>query len=383
VKPIIPFNQPYMSCGEIANITHAYQNGITSGTGPFTIQCETWLEREVNVTKALLTHSCSGALDMAALLIELQPGDEVIMPSYNFVSTANSIALRGAVPVFIDIRSDTLNIDETLIEAAITPKTRAICVVHYAGISCEMDTILAIAMSHNLYVIEDAAHAIGASYKGQMLGGIGDLGAFSFHETKNISCGHGGALLLRGTSFIEHAEWIHQKGTNRNAFIRNEVDKYTWQTIGSSFALGDLSASILAAQLDEYETIATSRMLIWNQYNDALQTAESHGYIQRPIIPDGCQHNAHIYYVLLSPRYDRTLILEQLQAAGIYAVFHYVPLHKSLAGQRIGRIHGNLDVTDDCSGRIIRLPLWHGLNSEQTQYIIDKFHAILLDESCP
>jgi dTDP-4-amino-4,6-dideoxygalactose transaminase len=370
MNPIIPFNRPFMSGGETDNLERAYRNGVLSGEGMFSKQCQKWLENTHNVPKALLTHSCSGALDMAALLIDLKPGDEVIMPSFTFVSTANSVVLRGGVPVFVDIKSATQNIDENLIEDAITPKTKAICVVHYGGVACEMDEILAIARKHNLLVIEDAAHSIGASFKRHPLGGLGDIGTLSFHETKNVSCGHGGALLIRDPDRISLANMIHNKGTDRVKFANGEVDKYTWQTLGSSFLLGELSAAILAAQFEAIDFINSKRMALWSLYHQALEPLEAKGLIKRPHIPEYCQHNAHLYYIILSSDHDRKKVLEKLKMAGIYAVFHYVPLHSSPAGKRFGRPSGNLSVTDNSAANLIRLPLWTDLKSQQVERVV-------------
>lgn len=366
-----------MSGGETDNLERAYRNGILSGEGSFSKQCQSWLEITHNVPKALLTHSCSGALDMASLLIGLNPGDEVIMPSYTFVSTANSVVLRGAAPVFVDIKPDTLNLNENLIEEAITTRTRAICVVHYGGIACEMDKILAIAEKHDLIVIEDAAHSIGATYKGKPLGSLGDLGTLSFHETKNVSCGHGGALLIRDANRISLANMIHNKGTDRVNFTRGEVDKYTWQTMGSSFLLGELSAAVLAAQLEKIDDINSKRIELWNTYHTALEPFETKGQISRPHIPNHCHHNAHIYYILLSQNYDRAKILDSLRQAGIYAVFHYIPLHSSPAGQRYGKTSGKLEVTDDSASRLIRLPLWTDMKPEQVERVVKSLEKAL------
>ncbi|GAB2503024.1 dTDP-4-amino-4,6-dideoxygalactose transaminase [Lysobacter humi (ex Lee et al. 2017)] len=357
----IPFNRPYMTGRELSNIAQAHANGHLSGDGPFTRYCHEWLARSTGAHKALLTHSCTAALEMSALLLDLAPGDEVIMPSFTFVSTANAFALRGAVPVFVDIRPDTLNIDERLIEAAITSRTRAICVVHYAGVACEMDAIMAIATRHGLKVVEDAAQAIFSSYRGRPLGTIGELGCLSFHETKNIIAGEGGALLARDAEFAERAEIIREKGTNRSRFFRGHVDKYTWVDVGSSYLPGEITAAFLAAQVDEGEQITARRMVIWQRYHAWAAAFEAEGIVRRPIVPAHCGHNAHMYYLLLPSLEARTAFIASMKAAGIGAVFHYIPLHSSPCGLKVGRTHGALAVTDDISDRLVRMPLWVGL----------------------
>lgn len=367
---MIPFNRPYMTGKELDYIAQAHHNAMLAGDGPFTRLCHGWIEARAGRTKALLTHSCTAALEMSALLLNIAPGDEVIMPSFTFVSTANAFVLRGAVPVFVDIRADTLNLDERLIEAAITPKTRAIVAVHYAGVACEMDTIMTIAREHGLKVIEDAAQGVMASYKGRTLGSIGDLGAFSFHETKNVLSGEGGALLVNDTTLATRAEIIREKGTDRSRFFRGEVDKYTWQEVGSSFLPGELIAAFLWAQLQEAEAITEQRLQTWNRYHDALASLEERGVLRRPVIPPGCTHNAHMYYVLLSPDIDRLHVLAELKSRGVSAVFHYVPLHSSPAGQRYGRAQGGMTQTVDLSERLIRLPLWVGITPEDQHQVV-------------
>jgi dTDP-4-amino-4,6-dideoxygalactose transaminase len=354
----IPFNRPFMTGRELGNIAEAHANGHLSGDGPFTRRCHDWLEQSTGTRKALLTHSCTAALEMAALLLELAPGDEVIMPSFTFVSTANAFVLRGAVPVFVDVRPDTLNIDETRIEAAITAKTRAICVVHYAGVGCEMDAIAAIAERHGLVVIEDAAQGVLSAYRGRPLGGIGTLGALSFHETKNIISGEGGALLVNDARYIERAEILREKGTNRSQFFRGQVDKYTWVDIGSSYLPGEIVAAFLAAQMDEAERITRERLAIWDRYHAAFAALEAGERVRRPVIPPHCRHNAHMYYLLLGDLDARTQFIATLKTAGIHCVFHYVPLHDSPAGRRDARSVGDLAVTEDASRRLVRLPLW-------------------------
>jgi dTDP-4-amino-4,6-dideoxygalactose transaminase len=367
----IPFNRPYMTGKEFFYIEQAKLGNVLAGDGPFTKKCHGWLEQTTGSVKALLTHSCTAALEMTALLLDIQPGDEVIMPSYTFVSTANAFVLRGAVPVFVDIREDTLNLDEHLIEQAITPRTRAIVAVHYAGVACEMDTILDIARRHGLKVVEDAAQGVMARYKGRALGSIGDLGAFSFHETKNVISGEGGALLVNDADLALRAEIIREKGTDRSRFFRGEVDKYTWQEVGSSFLPGELTAAFLWAQLEEAQAITSQRLASWQHYHELLAPFEQQGTLRRPIIPEECQHNAHMYYVLLNPEIDRQRVLSILKQNAIDAVFHYVPLHSSPAGQRYGRAHGSLTVTNQQSERLIRLPLWVGLTEQQQNKIVD------------
>jgi len=360
---MIPFNKPYMTGRELWLIAQAHAGGHLSGDGMFTKQCHSWLERQTGAAKALLTHSCTAALEMAAIIADLEEGDEVIMPSYTFVSTANAFVLRGAVPVFVDVRPDTFNIDESLIEAAITPRTKAICVVHYAGVACEMDTIMEIAARHGLLVVEDAAQGIMSTYKGRPLGTIGELGALSFHETKNIISGEGGALLCRDDQFSERAELIREKGTNRSRFFRGQVDKYTWVDKGSSYLPGEITAAFLAAQMDEAEAITSKRIAIWNHYHKWAEQHEAAGTLRRPMIPEGCEHNAHMYYLILRSLEARTRFIASMKDKGIGTVFHYVPLHSSPAGSRYGRAFGELRVTDRVSDCLVRLPLWLGLES--------------------
>lgn len=357
----IPFNKPYVSAEALRHIQNALESSHLSGDGPYTKRCHAWLEAHTGCQKALLTHSCTAALEMAAILLDLEPGDEVIMPSYTFVSTANAFVLRGAVPVFVDIRSDTLNIDETLIEAAITPRTRAICVVHYAGVGCEMDAILDVASRYALPIIEDAAQGINASYKGRPLGSFGAMAALSFHETKNIISGEGGALLINDDRYSHRAEIIREKGTNRSQFFRGETDKYTWVDIGSSFLPSELIAALLYSQLSESVTIATGRLTLWDQYDAWAASHERAGHLRRPVIPPHCGHNGHMYYVLLPTPSDREAFLAALRQHGIGGVFHYVPLHTSPAGSRLGRANGPLAVTLDVSERLVRLPFWRGV----------------------
>ncbi|MEO9228660.1 MAG: dTDP-4-amino-4,6-dideoxygalactose transaminase [Devosia sp.] len=367
---MIPFNRPYMTGNELDYIAEAHDYGHLAGDGQFTKRCHSWLEENTGARKALLTHSCTAALEMAALLLDLQPGDEVIMPSYTFVSTANAFALRGAVPVFVDIREDTLNIDEHLIESAITRRTKAICVVHYAGIACEMDAIMDIAIRNGLKVVEDAAQAIMSSYRGRTLGTIGDLGTLSFHETKNIISGEGGALLCRDEELAERAEIIREKGTNRSKFFRGQIDKYTWVDIGSSFLPGEITAAFLAAQMDEAENITARRMTIWNRYHKWAAQHEVAGRLRRPIVPAHCVHNAHMYYLLLPSLEARTAFIHSLKSDEVQSVFHYIPLHSAPAGIKLGRTGSSMTITNNISERLVRLPLWIGLE-EQQQRVLD------------
>lgn len=357
----IPFNRPYMTGRELEYIREAHANMHLSGDGPFTRRCHSELERLTGTHRALLTHSCTAALEMSALLLDLQPGDEVIMPSFTFVSTANAFVLRGAVPVFVDIRADTLNIDETLIEAAITPRTRAICVVHYAGVGCDMDAILAIAGRHGVAVVEDAAQALMAAYRGRPLGSFGALGTLSFHETKNVISGEGGALLVNDPQLAERAEIVREKGTNRSRFFRGQVDKYTWVEPGSSFLPGEITAAFLAAQLEQAGVLTRRRLAMWEAYHAWAAPHEADGRLRRPVVPAECEHNAHMYYLLLPDIATRTHAIESLRQDGINAVFHYVPLHSSPAGRRYGRSQGDLAVTEDTGERLLRMPLWIGL----------------------
>lgn len=367
----ISFNKPYMTGRELSYIAQAHANRHLAGDGEFTKRCHNWLEEKTGCKKALLTHSCTAALEMAALLLEIQPGDEIIMPSYTFVSTANAFVLRGGVPVFVDIRPDTLNIDETRIEAAITKRTRAIVPVHYAGVACEMDTIMDIAQRHDLLVIEDAAQGVMSTYKGRMLGSIGDLGTYSFHETKNVISGEGGALLINNPRFVENAEIIREKGTDRSKFFRGEVDKYTWQSVGSSFLPGEIAAAFLLAQLEEAERITAGRLAIWKQYHSAFAELEHAQLLRRPFVPGNCRHNAHMYYLLLPDATTRNVIMSKLNRSGVNAIFHYIPLHSSPAGKVYTRTHGSMCATDELSQCIIRLPLWYEMTEEVINEVID------------
>lgn len=366
----IPFNKPFTIGPELEYITDAVARGHLSGDGHYTKLCHRWLEEKLGVKRALLTHSCTAALEMAAILCDIQPGDEVIMPSYTFVSTANAFVLRGGVPVFVDIRPDTLNLDEKLITAAITPKTRAIVPVHYAGVACEMDAIMAIARRHNLLVVEDAAQAVLADYKGRRPGAIGDLGCLSFHETKNVISGEGGALLINNPDLIERAEIIREKGTNRSKFFRGEVDKYTWVDIGSSFLPSELIGAFLWAQLERAEEIIARRRQLCAIYREALGDLASAGLITLPAPePAGTAGNGHMFYLLTRDAASRSALLAHLKAAGVHAVFHYVPLHASPAGRRFGRAAGALPVTENLADRLVRLPLFYNLGDDEARTI--------------
>ena len=358
---MIPFNRPFMTGRELGYIAQAHANGHLAGDGPFTRRCNAWLEKQCATPKALLTHSCTAALEMSALLAGVGPGDEVIMPSFTFVSTANAFALRGAIPVFVDVREDTLNLDESRIEAAITPRTRAIMVVHYAGVACDMDAVMRIAQKHGLLVIEDAAQGLLADYRGRPLGSIGHLGCLSFHETKNIHCGEGGALLVNDARFAEAAEIIREKGTNRSRFFRGQVDKYTWVDLGSSYLPSELNAAFLWAQMEEAETITRRRLALWETYRDALAPLAAEGRVRLTTQPPQGRHNGHIFAIILPSLEARTAVIASLKQEGIHAVFHYVSLHDSPGGQRFGRTHGDMGVTSRTSERLVRLPLWIGL----------------------
>ncbi len=372
----IPFNKPYMTGNELRYIAQAHADGHLAGDGQFTRQCSEWLERQIGCRRALLTHSCTGALEIAAILAGVGPGDEVIMPSYTFVSTANAFVLRGATPVFVDIRADTLNIDESKIEAAITPRTKAIVPVHYAGVACEMDSIMAIAERHGLIVIEDAAQGIMSTYKGRPLGAMGHMSALSFHETKNIISGEGGALLLNDARFCERAEIIREKGTNRSQFFRGQVDKYTWVDMGSSYLPSEIVAAFLWAQMERATDITDRRLAIWNTYHERLAERAAAGALRLPVVPAGCVHNAHMYYVVLPTLDARSDFIDKLKAHSINAVFHYVPLHSSPFGKEVGRAHGELKVTAEVGERLVRLPLWIGIEQYQRAVIARVVEAV-------
>lgn len=366
----VNFNKAYCGEKELENIKLAFSLNGLSGDNTFTKKCNEWFQKKIN-RKILLTTSCTSALDMMAILIDAKEGDEIIMPSYTFVSTANAFALRGAKPVFVDIRPDTKNIDENLIEQAITPNTKAIIVVHYAGVPCEMDKIQAIAKKHGLYLLEDAAQGFGSSYKGKLLGTIGDLGTYSFHETKNIISGEGGCLIINNSQFDERAEIIREKGTNRSKFFRGQVDKYTWVDIGSSYLPSDIISAFLYAQLNSFDEIQKKRMLIWNKYNNFFEKFEKQGLIQRPVIPLECKHNAHMYYILFKDLKTRTMFIDYLKQNDISSVFHYIPLHSAPAGQKFGRTGSDMRVTDIVSDTLVRLPLYYELTDMDLDYIFN------------
>ncbi len=374
---IIGFNKPYLTGKELDHIAEAHADSKLAGDGKFTALCNTWLEQRTGCHKALLTHSCTAALEMSAILADIQPGDEVIMPSYTFVSTANAFVLCGGVPVFVDIRPDTLNIDESLIEDAITEKTKAIVTVHYAGIACEMDAIMDIANRYKLLVIEDAAQGVLANYKGRALGSIGHLSCFSFHETKNIISGEGGALLINDLRLVDRAEVIREKGTNRSRFFRGQVDKYTWVDIGSSYLPGEITAAFLWAQMQEADAITGRRKDIWDRYHAAFEMLERSGCLRRPVVPVDCNHNAHMYYLLLRDLAERTEFIGAMSRNGINCVFHYVPLHSSPAGQRYGRAHGSLDTTNLQSERLVRLPMFFELSEAQQERVVETVRKYL------
>ena len=367
----IPFNKPPYIGKESEYVIDAVNKGHISGDGEYTKKCAKKLEELSGTKRALLTTSCTHATEMAALLSDIKPGDEVIMPSYTFVSTADAFVLRGATPVFVDIRPDTMNIDETLIEDAITSKTKAIVPVHYAGVGCEMDTIMDIARRHNLTVIEDAAQAIASTYKGKALGTFGDFGCYSFHETKNISMGEGGALLIQNEDLIEPAEIIREKGTNRAKFFRGQIDKYTWVNYGSSYLPSDMNAAYLWAQLENIDIIQKKRLSVWNRYREGLSELEKKEYIEFGVIPDECTNNAHMFYIKVSDLETRTELIRYLKENGIMAVFHYVPLHSAPAGRKFGRFNGEDRYTTTESERLIRLPLFYSITDEEVEYTIE------------
>lgn len=369
---MINFNIPPYTGTEIGYIKQAIELHKICGDGRFTLQCSKWIEKQTNTSKALLTTSCTHALEMAAILSEIKEGDEVIMPSFTFVSTANAFVLRGAGAVFVDIRPDTMNIDENIIERAITSKTKAIVPVHYAGVSCEMEKIMNIADRYNLIVIEDAAQGVMSSYKGKSLGTIGDFGCYSFHETKNYSMGEGGALLIKDPANIENAEIIREKGTNRSKFFRGQIDKYTWVNYGSSYLPSELNAAYLFAQLEEAEEIYEDRMNSWRHYYGGLQELKEEGMIQLPVIPEGCTHNAHMFYLKAKDLEERSRLISFLKNNGIMAVFHYIPLHTAPAGKKYGRFCGEDIYTTKESERLCRLPLYYGIKQEEIDYIIRK-----------
>ena len=366
----IPFNIPPATGREPECLAKAIANRKLCGDGPFTKQCHAWFEAKTGTAKALLTTSGTSALEMAALLCDVQPGDEVILPSYTFVSTADAFVQRGAKMVYVDIRPDTMNIDETKIEAAITDKTRVICVVHYAGVACEMDTIMDIARRHKLKVVEDAAQGVMSLYKGRALGTIGDVGCYSFHETKNYTMGEGGAVLVNHPEQVEQAEIYREKGTNRSKFIRGQIDKYTWVDYGSSYLPSELNAAYLWPQLEDADKINEDRMHSWNCYYEALKPLADAGLLELPVIPEDCTHNAHMFYVKCADLAERTALIAFLKERDIYSAFHYIPLHSAPAGQRFGRFHGEDVYTTRESERLTRLPMYYGLTEEDRNFVI-------------
>lgn len=375
----VPFNRPYCTGNEQKHVLEAIAAGHISGSGAFTDRCERVLEEQLGAPRVILTPSCTAALELAALLLDIGPGDEVIMPSYTFTSTANAFALRGAVPVFVDVREDTLNLDEALVEAAITARTRAIVPVHYAGVGCEMDALLSIADRHGVAIVEDAAHAALAFYEGRPLGGFGQLGALSFHETKNLTCGEGGALIVTDPGLVARAEILRDKGTNRSAFLRGDVDRYTWVDIGASLALSDLNAAFLWAQLRDAEAITGERLRVWRRYDRAFGELEARGLLRRPVVPGHCDHNAHMYHLLLPSREPRDAFIAALRRRRVDAVFHYVPLHSSPAGSRHGRCAGPLERTTRQSERVVRLPLWAAMTDATCDRVIAAVEAAVAE----
>lgn len=368
---MISFNVPPYCGNEKEYVAKAIDNHKICGDGEFTMKCSNWIEEKTGTEKALLTTSCTHATEMAALLCDIQPGDEIIMPSYTFVSTADAFVLRGAKIVFVDIRPDTMNIDETKIEAAITKKTKAIVPVHYAGVACEMDAIMDIARRHNLMVIEDAAQAVTSTYKGKALGTIGDYGCYSFHETKNYSMGEGGALLIKNADMIEAAEVLREKGTNRSKFFRGQIDKYTWVNYGSSYLPSELNAAYLWAELEMADEINEDRLQSWNHYYNGLQDLAEKGNIELPVIPEGCVHNAHMFYIKAKDLEERTRLIAYMKENGIGCVFHYIPLHSAPAGRKFGRFHGEDQYTTKESERLMRLPMYYGLKPEDVEKVIE------------
>ena len=373
----IPFNKPFIVGKELHYISQAVLEGQLAGDGAFTRKCHGWLEDRFEARKALLTHSCTAALEMSAILCGIQPGDEVIIPSFTFVSTANAFALLGARIRFVDIRKDTLNIDETLIEDAITPRTKAIVPVHYAGVASEMDTILEIADRHDLVVVEDAAQGVNSTYKERYLGTIGHLGTYSFHETKNFISGEGGALVINDDRFVERAEIIREKGTNRSQFFRGQVDKYTWVDIGSSYLPSEIVAAFLYAQLEEADAITATRREIFRRYEELFNPLEEDGLLRTPVCPPECRHNAHMFYIILPTPELRDGLIDHLKSMGIMAVFHYVPLHSSPMGRRVGYAVSDLPVTEDLSARLLRLPCFFGLSAAEQGTVVEEIDRFL------
>jgi dTDP-4-amino-4,6-dideoxygalactose transaminase len=373
----VPFNRPTRVGRELEYIREAVERLHISADGPFTRRCASFLEERTGASRALLTHSCTGALELAALLLELEPGDEVVMPSFTFVSTATAFVLRGAVPVFVDIREDTLNIDEAQVESALTDRTRAIVAVHYAGVPCELDALTEIADRYGVRLVEDAAHALGSTFRSRPAGSFGALAALSFHETKNLTSGEGGALLVNDAALGDRAITLRDKGTDRRRFVRGEVDRYTWVDLGSSFGLSELNAAYLWAQLEHADEVEEDRLRTWERYHRALEPLESAGRLRRPVVPPGCRHNGHLYYVLLENAAERAPTIEGLADLGVSAVFHYSPLHLSAAGSRYGRAHGDLERTTSASDRLLRLPLWFGMTEPDVDRVVTGLRVAL------
>ncbi|MDO4176977.1 MAG: dTDP-4-amino-4,6-dideoxygalactose transaminase [Bacillota bacterium] len=369
---MISFNVPPYMGKETEYMKEAIAGHKICGDGPFTKKCNQWIIDKTGTTQALLTTSCTQALELAAILADIQPGDEVILPSFTFVSTANAFVMRGAKLVFVDIRPDTKNIDESLIEEAITDKTKVIAPVHYAGVGCEMDTIMDIAKRHNLTVVEDAAQGVMSSYKGRALGSIGDYGCLSFHETKNYSMGEGGAILIKDRAKAEEAEIIREKGTDRSKFLRGQVDKYSWVSMGSSYLPSDMNAAYLYAQLEEADTINNNRLASWNSYREQLLPLQEAGKVELPVIPEHCVHNAHMFYMVTGSIKERTAFIEHMKKNDILTVFHYVPLHSAPAGLKYGRFHGSDEVTNRVASCLVRLPMYYGLEQDNIDYICEK-----------
>lgn len=373
----IPFNRPSLAGDEHRYIDQALASGKLSGNGLFARRCGEWLQQHVGSCRALITPSCTAALEMSAILAELEPGDEVIVPDFAFVSTASAFVLRRAVPVFVDVDPLTLNIDPDAIEASISDRTRAVVVIHYGGVACDMERIMKIARRHELLVIEDAAHALEANYKGRPLGSFGDLSTFSFHETKNVQCGEGGALLVNDERLTERAEIVQEKGTDRSRFFRGAVDKYTWQDVGSSYLLSEIASAFLWAQLEHVERITRERRRVWDRYFQALAPLDEEGLLRRPTVPSDCDHSGHLFYVLLPSEAARDMTLQKLDERGVHAVFHYLPLHDSPAGKRLGVLRHPAPVTSDASSRLLRLPIWNGITEQQIDYVIASVEEVI------
>lgn len=367
----IPFNRPRLVGNEHAYIDEALLSGKLSGNGEFAARCSASLERRLGAARALITPSCTAALEMAGILADLAPGDEVILPSFTFVSTANAFALRGAVPVFVDSEPETLNIDPDAVAAAITSRTRAIVIVHYGGVACDMDRIMPLVERHGLVLIEDAAHSLPAAWRGRPLGSLGHLSTFSFHETKNVHCGEGGALAINDPALVDRAEIIQEKGTDRSRFFRGEIDKYTWQDLGSSYLLSEVGAAFLWAQIERLDEITAERRGTWNRYHEAFADLERDGVLRRPRVPEGCEHSGHLYYLLMPSATARDELIERLDGEEVKSVFHYSPLHESPAGRRLGRTAGPIEVATQASTRLLRLPLWSRMGEERIERVVD------------